>query len=559
MFNFLLFTIFYFVCIYSVIGYGLIFKKLFLNESYKNDYDYLGFYGIFILIIYSYISHFFLPHNLYHNVILLTIGIIFFLKNFKDLLKKKYLSTLNIIFLIFFVSFFIYKTHDDFPYYHFPYTYYLTQNSMMIGLGQFNHGFRTPSSLFYFNSLFYLPLIKYYMFNFLPILVMGFANLIFIKKIFNYFDQKKIDYIFYLNLFFLLFINIFFYRIQEHGTDKSAQILILVLFIEMIVLAKFFKNYEKNIDNIIILLGIIISLKSFYFLYLIFCLPFLIILYSFKKMFIIKRIIINKLFILFLIFLIVLLFQNFLNSSCFIYPVHFTCLNNFEWSLGNPAVLKMNEHYQLWSKAGLTPNFRVDNSQIYLQNFNWVSNWFNSYFFNKISDLLLGLIFLILILNFTFYNKIKLKLNTYHHDLIIYAFVVILFLEWFYNHPALRYGGYCLIVIILSYPFSIFFESYKNNPKEIKKKTLILLSISFLIFFSRNVNRINNEIVKYNYQPIKEPYFRISDNHFRFNEKFKILIDNYENCILGINCNQNLYKKIKKNNFGNYIFVKEND
>ena len=74
------------------------------------------------------------------------------------------------------------------------------------------------------------------MFNFLPILVMGFANLIFYKKkIFNYFDQKKIDYIFYLNLFFLLFVNIFFYRIQEHGTDKSAQILILVLFIEMIV------------------------------------------------------------------------------------------------------------------------------------------------------------------------------------------------------------------------------------------------------------------------------------------------------------------------------------
>lgn len=559
MFNFLSFIIFYFVCIYSVIGYGFIFKKLFLNKSYENDYDYLGFYGIFILIIYSYISHFFLSHNLHHNVILLSIGIIFFLKNFKNLLKKNYLFNLNIIFLIFFVSFFIYKTHDDFPYYHFPYTYYLTQNSMIIGLGQFNHGFRTPSSLFYFNSLFYLPLIKYYMFNFLPVLVMGFANVIFIKKIFYYLNQKKINYIFYLNLFFLLFINIFFYRIQEHGTDKSAQILILILFIEMIVFTKFLKNYEKNIDNIIILLGIIISLKSFYFLYLIFCLPFLIILYSLKKFFIIKRIIINKLFILFSLFLIVLLFQNFLNSSCFIYPVHFTCLNNFEWSLGNFEVLKMNDHYQLWSKAGLTPNFRVDNPQIYLQNFNWVSNWFNSYFFNKISDFLLGLIFLILVLNFTFYNKIKLKLNTYHHDLILYAFVIILFLEWFYNHPALRYGGYCLIVIILSYPFSIIFERYKNNSKETKKKFLVLLSISFLVFFSRNVNRISDEIVKYNYQPIKEPYFRISDKHFRFDKEFKILISNYERCILGINCNQNLYKKIKKNNFGNYIFVKEND
>ena len=32
------------------------------------------------------------------------------------------------------------------------------------GLGNFNHGFRTPSSIFYLNSLFYLPVIKYYFF-----------------------------------------------------------------------------------------------------------------------------------------------------------------------------------------------------------------------------------------------------------------------------------------------------------------------------------------------------------------------------------------------------------
>ena len=107
MFNFFLFTIFYFVCIYSVVGYGFVFKRLFLKISYQEDHVFLGFYGIFFLTIYSYISHFFLSHNLYHNVILIGIGILFFLKNLKDLIKNKFLLTLNIIFLIFFISFFI--------------------------------------------------------------------------------------------------------------------------------------------------------------------------------------------------------------------------------------------------------------------------------------------------------------------------------------------------------------------------------------------------------------------------------------------------------------------
>ena len=59
--------------------------------------------------------------------------------------------------------------------------------------------------------------------------------------------------------------------------------MIFVFFIEMFILVRFLKEYEKNINNIIILLGIIISLKSFYFLYLIFLLPFLYILYLEKN------------------------------------------------------------------------------------------------------------------------------------------------------------------------------------------------------------------------------------------------------------------------------------
>ena len=99
--------------------------------------------------------------------------------------------------------------------------------------------------------------------------------------------------------------------------------MIFVFFIEMFILVRFLKEYEKNINNIIILLGIVLSLKSFYFLYLIFLLPFLYILYLEKKLFIIRKVFSNKLFITFLLLFFILIFQNFFNSSCLIYLIQF--------------------------------------------------------------------------------------------------------------------------------------------------------------------------------------------------------------------------------------------
>jgi hypothetical protein len=62
----------------------------------------------------------------------------------------------------------------------------LTEKPSMLGIGAFNHGFRTPSSLFYINSLFYLPYIKFYSFHMAAILFMGFANLILLQKLINF-------------------------------------------------------------------------------------------------------------------------------------------------------------------------------------------------------------------------------------------------------------------------------------------------------------------------------------------------------------------------------------
>ena len=73
----------------------------------------------------------------------------------------------------------------------------------------------------------------------------------------------------------------------------------------------------------------------------------------------------------------------------------------------------MNDHYEQWSKAGASPNYRVDNPELYILKFNWVSNWLENYFFNKVSDFLIGVLFLISILIFMFRSqkKQKIKIN----------------------------------------------------------------------------------------------------------------------------------------------------
>ena len=121
----------------------------------------------------------------------------------------------------------------------------------------------------------------------------------------------------------------------------------------------------------------------------------------------------------------------------------------------------MNNWFEQWSKAGAGPNFRVQEADLYIQNFNWVENWFKIYFFTKISDLLLGLILLILIVVSIFYNKSIERVKFDKNNFFIYFFILILFFEWFYNHPALRYGGYCLLVAIIFIPFSFVLQKFR--------------------------------------------------------------------------------------------------
>lgn len=555
--NPIIFFIFYFLIVVAVLGFGIVFRKIIFKSSSLFNLGFDGLVGIFILTIYSYVSHFFFSHNLEHNFLVILTGLIMFFLNYNKIKYNFELKIFISVFLILFFAFIAFKTHDDFSYYHFGYTNYINESKFLIGVGNFNHGFRTPSSIFYLNSLFYLPIVEKYMFHIGAIIIMGYS-LIHLITLLNYkYLERDNDYIFFLILLSIIFIFIFFYRISEHGSDRSAQILIFLLFIEIFIFFKFLRTSDIFLGKILILSSLIISLKSFYFVYFIILIPILFLLKKNNKLGILKNLLKIIPFYLATLLILSVLLVNFFNTGCLVYPVYFTCFSDFEWSILINDVKLMNSHYENWAKAGAGPNFKVDNIENHIMYFNWVPNWIDNYFFNKVSDFLFGILFLILIIYLSFFSTKKNKKKQDTYLLPIYFFLIILFFEWFYNHPALRYGGYILICLLIFIPISKFLERNKLNFKQLQKRISVLLLVTAIIFLFRNVNRINDEIIKYNFNPFQDFRYELSDNHYRINNRISGLINIYDNCKIKTECDFNGDYEVTKK-YKTYMFININ-
>ena len=554
--NLYLYIFFYIFILFSTLGYGFLIVTL--GNSTKNKYNlgYVGIYGIFFLLAFSYLSNLVLAHGKLHNLIILILGNIIFFYFYINKIKnlKKELFLVFLIFLILFIGSLLFKTHDDFPYYHFPYSYYLTQTDLMIGIGQFNHGFRTPSSIFYINSLVYLPYIEFNLIHMPSIMIMGFVNLVLIKKIRESFLDNKINFVSFYCLLAIIFINIFFYRIGEHGTDRSAQILIFLLVLEVLIFNNFILNQKQTVNNLYILMALIISLKAFYILYLLLIFP--IIYYVIQKRDYKKYFYLffnNFYFACFIFIIFFVLLNNFFNTGCFIYPVSFSCISSVSWAIPLQEVSSMNDWYEQWSKAGAGPDFRVVDPENYIKGFNWVNNWLNVYFFTKVSDFILG-IFTVSIIVFGFFYSKKNYVYEKNNLIFTYLILIILFLEWFYNHPALRYGGYTLISLLLFIPLSNKLQKFENKNGKSKNKFIFLVFLVFLIFISRNVKRLYAEIDQYNYKPLKNVFYYMDKDHYRLTDIIFNLTINYDNCSMQKkNCNRKLSTEVEKNR-GKYIF-----
>ena len=66
---------FYFLIFTAILGYGFLFIRLSSVKLSQVNIGFIGLYGIFFLILYSYLSNLFLPHTHVHNLITLILGI----------------------------------------------------------------------------------------------------------------------------------------------------------------------------------------------------------------------------------------------------------------------------------------------------------------------------------------------------------------------------------------------------------------------------------------------------------------------------------------------------
>ena len=179
----IIFLIYYFLFLISTIGHGLIFSRFVFKDFIGLNLGYQGLIGFFSVSLISIFSSFLTPHDFVHNSILHFLGLIGFFSLLKNRIDKfKEIKILFILSLIFLVGAYLYKNHDDFPYYHLTYSLNLSQNKFIIGTGIFSHGFRTFSSLFYYHSTLLMPGIEIYLFHIGPLYILVFLNLVIFKK-----------------------------------------------------------------------------------------------------------------------------------------------------------------------------------------------------------------------------------------------------------------------------------------------------------------------------------------------------------------------------------------
>ena len=86
------FYIIFFIFFNRVFGFRIwiYFENFLYKKSIKPNIGYSGLRGLFVLIIYSFFSHLFYPHNIFHNSIIFTLGLFFFIFYFKKNNQKRF-------------------------------------------------------------------------------------------------------------------------------------------------------------------------------------------------------------------------------------------------------------------------------------------------------------------------------------------------------------------------------------------------------------------------------------------------------------------------------------
>ena len=553
------------VITFSIIGYGFLLNDFLNLKKIHTNLGLIGILGLFFLSIISNFTHIFIPHDYFHNLILIIFGLILLLY-FKLGSKFKFsLNLLMITFSLLFIGLIMAKTNEDYSYYHLPNSLQFAQQKLQFGLGNLNHGFKHISSLFMLNSLFYLPFFDHYLFNLPNLIFLVFFVLFIVTEIYYRSNLNSNISNILLSLFLILFLSKFS-RIAEYGSDIAGQIIVCIYLFYIFEII-YNENLTNDIKNNILKLSLLLLVFAITtkFILLIYSSFFLLTLFLVKKKSeMIKKFLELKYFTFLLLPSFFFLLSNFSSTGCAIYPIEITCFyDEFNWALSSDIINYLNLHYEIWSKGGKGPGFEVDNQELYVTSLNWVNNWVSVYFFTKVTDYILVILTIILIFILFFkkeifvMKKMNKKINL-KKSLLIYLTIICTFIIWFFNFPSLRYAGYIVFYILIIFPLIYIFQ-YKIDltKKLVIKKISILFLISLTIFFIKNVNRINTELNTSNnsdHNFTNFPFYWVQDVKYEpiYINGHKLFITNGKCWNIPSTCVRS--DSLKINQYKNYIF-----
>ena len=516
-----------YIATFFLILLGIYNKKKKINFS---ELAYSGVLGFVYISIIAIVLNFFVPLNTLNNSVVFIIILFFLIMKRRRLILFNYKKILLFTFLLslFSTSLILFSDsyRPDSGLYHYPYVNILNESKIITGLSNLHFRFGHISIIQYTSAFFNNHFFSIQGITIPLVLLIAFVIFYLSTELIEY--SKKENYRFYVlfNSCILIYCAFKLNRYSEYGNDAPGHI--LSFFLISIFIKNYFEKKFKNLD-LLLISSYIFTIKSTLIFYLIIPI-FQFLKTRFRNFFELK----NFLAIFFLLFWFT---KNFLISSCILYPMNFSCLQNVSWHNSNfqNSVTEIQVRSEAWNKDWPNRTDKNIKQEDYIKNFNWISVWSKNHFLKVLNTL--GIYSCLLLIFYFFINfqnnkykntsSKKEKMYEFKGNYLILFICFIGIISWFLKAPIYRYG-YSYIIILISLLFSIY--SSKNSINipiaKFNKYSLYLLIIVFSVFFIKQANRISN-VSTYIYSLEPWPKFYGMDKLNSSPVLKKIKINNY--------------------------------
>ena len=466
------------VFLISIIVLSLSFSGIgsLITFNTKSNFFINIFFGFIVISLIITLTHLFFKINFLISTSIFFLGIILFFKKKKYLIffEKKNLLLYFIIIISLIPIFVSQKYHEDFGYYHLPYSLAFIEEKIVFGFANIDQAFVYNSIWLNLYPIFFIEN-KNFNFLTLPSFLLFLSFIIFaITNIIQKKNQiKNSNYYLIVTLFYFL---LKFTRISEFGVDFPATIFSVLSIFYFIKFYETKENFEKRtffyFNLAFSVFSILIKLSTA----IVIILPIYLYFLNFKNL---KFYIFSFKFLIIIFLCLVFFTQQFIYTGCLLFPTNLTCLN-VSWF--NPDHINLTKKLELINKSySLAKD--IYSPEEYLDNFNWFLIWIKRNYLEIIEHLLTMILPL---LTFVFVLKKSLETDEVFQERLILVFFIIIGLVFWLNYsPVYRFAIHIFITLVFLI-FSNFFIL-----REFSKKKFTVFVVMFLIFnFSKNITRI---------------------------------------------------------------------